>query len=145
MAGIKISELNKWSYNDLEGLDGYNILIPVSINNVTGALRADTLVNLLKETGSDVDDIQDAAMDELRQIIATLTARLAALETDVNRKYQELIEAQQNIDNQQNSQINEHSETIENIEEINDQQSQAISDLQDSHGFDTYEEETPNP
>lgn len=135
MSGIKISELNKWSISDIEGIDAKDILLPVSIKNavgegVTGCLRANTLVNMLRDTGSTVDDRQDEEIAELNERIVALTSAFNAFVAETNRKYNELIAMQTGIDNNQTNQLNQHANEINSINDINDQQSAQINDLQ---------------
>ena len=91
MSGIKISELNKWSISDIEGNDAKNILIPVSVDGTTGALRANTLVNILKDTPSDIDANQNSLISSLQDQINTLTETIESLSRDVERRYNELL------------------------------------------------------
>lgn len=139
MAGIKISELNKWSISDIEGVDAKDILIPVTINGVTGCLRANTLVNLLKEAGSDIDDRQDERISEVNESLLDLAARFEAFKIDINRKYEELYTTQLGTDTNQTNQINQNSDDIENIINVNDEQSQQIADLQQAHEWENWE------
>lgn len=145
MAGIKISELNKWSISDIEGVDAKNILIPVTINGVTGCLRANTLVNLLKEAGSDVDNRQDEQLNEFNENLVDLNARFEAFKTEINRKYDELYASQVGIDTNQTNQINQNSDDIDNIINVNNEQSVQIADLNEAHQWENWTDNSNEP
>lgn len=145
MAGIKISELNKWSISDIEGVDAKNILIPVTINGVTGCLRANTLVNLLKEAGSDVDNRQDEQLNSFNENLVDLNARFEAFKTEINRKYDELYASQVGIDTNQTNQINQNSDDIDNIINVNNEQSAQIADLNEAHQWENWTDNSNEP
>ena len=145
MSGIKISELNRWSISDIEGVDAKDILIPVTINNVTGCLRANTLVNLLKLAGSDVDIAQDERIAELETRLVDLTNEYNLFKTETERKYNELLATQTGIDDNQTTQINQNTGDIENIINVNDEQSAQIADLQQAHEWENWENGSNNP
>lgn len=97
MAGIKISQLPKWSVTDLEHIDASDILIPVSVNGVTGCLKANTLVNLLKNTPSDIDAIQNNNIANLNERLLYLSTVLDNFMDEMNRKYEALVEVINNM------------------------------------------------
>lgn len=138
MSGIRISELNKWSMSDIEGVDSQSILIPVSINGVTGCIRSNVLVNFLKTAGNDMDEIQNDRIDDMNVQIQYLSETLESFMTEMNRKYNELISNQTGIDTSQTSQLNEHSESISNLENENAEQSAQINDLQAAHEWENF-------
>ena len=92
MAGIKISQLPKWGITDLEQIDAADILIPTSVNNITGCLKANTLVNFLKNTPSDIDAVQNANISNLNERLLYLSSVLDSFMAEMNRKYSELLE-----------------------------------------------------
>ncbi len=97
MAGIKISQLPKWSVTDLEQIDASDILIPVSVNGVTGCLKANTLVNLLKNTPSDIDAVQNNNIANLNERLLYLSTVLDNFMNEMNRKYEALVEVINNM------------------------------------------------
>lgn len=138
MSGIKISELNKWSISDVENVPASEILIPVSVNGVTGCLRANVLVNFMKTAGNEMDDMQNDRIDDMNANIQYLETKLNNFMTEMNRKYNELISNQTGIDTSQTTQLNEHSESISNLENENAEQSAQINDLQAAHEWENF-------
>ena len=138
MSGIKISELNKWSISDVENVPASEILIPVSVNGVTGCLRANVLVNFMKTAGHEMDDMQNDRIDDMNANIQYLETKLNNFMTEMNRKYNELISNQTGIDTSQTTQLNEHSESISNLENENAEQSAQINDLQAAHEWENF-------
>lgn len=129
MAGIKISQLPKWTISDVEQIDSSEILIPVSVNAVTGCLRANTLVNLLKNTPSDIDNRQNNNIQSLNERYAYLMSMLENFMVDTNRKYNELLANQNSIDASQTNQINQNTGDINDINAINALQTAQINAL----------------
>lgn len=129
MAGIKISQLPKWSISDVEQFTAEDILLPVSVNGVTGCLRSNTLINMLKNTPSDIDNRQNLNIDSLNERLAQLTSTLEDFMVEMRRKYNEIIANQSSTDSNQNNQINQNTSDIDNINQINELQSAQINAL----------------
>ena len=110
MAGIKISQLPKWGITEIEQVDAADILIPVSIDNVTGCLKANTLVNLLKNTPSDIDATQNNNIDNLNERLLYLSAVLDNFMAETNRKLNEIVNGGSDEENNDNENGNENSE-----------------------------------
>lgn len=144
MSGIKISELNKWSISDIEGVDAKDILIPVSINATTGCLRANTIVNILRNTPSDIDARQNERIAELNEQLSYITSTFENYMNEMNRKYNELVAIQSGIDISQTSQINQNTTDIDSIVNVNNQQSAQIDSLTQWEQFNNQETNTGN-
>ena len=138
MSGIRISELNKWSLNDIEDVDPRSILIPVSINGVTGCLRSSILMSFFSTKVDEVDDVQSARIDELESEIRRLKETMQNFISEMNIKHDELVSNQYSIDSSQNTQLNDHSEEIANLESVNAEQTAQIEDLQATHEWETF-------
>ena len=129
MAGIKISQLPKWSISDVEQFDPIDILLPASVNGTTGCLRSNTLINMLKNTPSDIDNEQNQSIERLNEKIDQLNMTLEYFMNEMRIKYNEIISNQNNTDNNQNTQINQNTTDIDNINQINDLQTAQINAL----------------
>ena len=142
MAGKKISELSRWSIKEIEGIDAGDILILVSINGVTGALRASTLVQMISEHAPEY------YMAQVYSTIADLTSRLAAAEQTIEEltakdaMFETTIEQIRNeqaiIDAAQTSLINSNVESISSINATNATQDTAIDELRAMHDWENY-------
>lgn len=136
MAGIKISQLPRWSFNELERLDTSNIIIPVSVANnnesldnipTTGAIKVNTLIHLFKKMSNSDDIEQNENISYLNSQVSYLYELITDSVNEINNKYDELVEFQQNVDTQQTSQISQNTETISYIQNINDSQTEQIN------------------
>ena len=142
MAGVKISELSKWSINEIQGIDSADILIPVSINTTTGALRANTLVQMLSEHAHEyyANEFYTELMNIKSQVTALDTA-LTGLQrnvVDLSARINELQAQQHEIDTAQTNAIDSHAESISDINAINVQQSTDIETLKEFHNWENY-------
>ena len=151
MAGIKISELSRWSLNEIEGIDANDILVPVSINANTGALRASTLVAMLEQHAPEY------YMGEINANIAALNGNITSLNEAIAELRQKNIELEEEIERLKNEQaeidatqttaISEQGASIADINVVNTLQDTAINQLRSLHDWENYNDEdnTENP
>lgn len=153
MAGVKISELKKWSADEVGETDTNDILIPVSIGNTTGALRASSLVEFLSanapehymEAINERIDSLETAISSLQTMISNMNDNLVEKINQLETKYDEIVTnineiraEQQEIDSAQSEIITTHESTLGEINETNIAQDAAIEELRQIHDWETY-------
>lgn len=142
MAGVKISELNKWTLNEIKDVDAAEILIPVSIHATTGALRSSVLVGMLTAYAPEYYTYTAySTIMYLKDQISALSTSLAGLQrqyTELSTYVNELQAQQHEIDAAQSSIIESHIESISDINAVNIQQDIDITALKDLHNWENY-------
>lgn len=132
MAGIKISELNKWSIEEIKHIDPSDIVIPVSINTVTGALRSKTLIDMLTYSDVFVNTTSELS-EQLGYALTYMNERIDSLSYYIDV----LKENQSYLDASQSYMINVHEQTLSYIGDINDEQTSQIDTL---YNWEEYKE-----
>lgn len=131
MAGVKISELTKWTADDIEETNVNDILIPVSIGNLTGALRASALVSALTESAlSNYISSMNERINSLQLSISSLQTTMSNL----NTKYDNIIE-----------ELNEVKATQQEISSAQEAHKSLINELRALHNLEPWGEQTDEP
>lgn len=147
MAGIKISELNRWSLNEISGIDASDILIPVSINKNTGALLASVLLQMLEEHAPEY--YMSALEERVRALEGNVTAlqeNIVTLEDKNNSLMEEIEQLKHNqseIDESQTAAISQNIASISDINVVNASQTADIDRLKAMHDWENYNDEDP--
>lgn len=138
MAGVKISELTKWTADDIEETNVNDILIPVSIGNLTGALRASALVNVLTESAlSNYISSMNERINSLQLSISSLQTTMSNMNTtmsNMNTKYDNIIE-----------ELNEVKTTQQEISSAQEAHKSLINELRALHDLEPWGEQTDEP
>ena len=147
MAGIKISELNRWSLNEISGIDASDILIPVSINKNTGALLASVLLQMLEKHAPEY--YMRALEERVRALegnLTTLQENISTLEdknSSLTAEIEQLKRNQTEIDETQTAAISQNIASISDINVVNASQTADIDRLKAMHDWENYNDEDP--